>query len=421
VPTVRLSYGRSHLPLEVPAGTEVIEPRLLPGLADPRAALDAALSDPLSSPGLVDLARGRQTAGISICDVTRPYPLRTVLPPVLERLAGLHVTLFVATGSHRACTPAEMEEMLGREILDAVDVVQHDARRPDRQRRIGEQPDSGAPVEVEAEFLDQDLRITLGMIEPHFFAGFSGGPKMVAPGLCSLETILDLHSPARIADARATWGVLPGNPVHESVRHAAGLAAVHFSVEVTLNRRREITGVHAGLPAAAHAAGCAVARDTVMRAVAAPCDVVVTTNAGYPLDQNLYQSIKGISAASQIVKPGGAILAAAECSDGFPSHGDYRGLLNTYAGPHAFLAAVGGLAPAPDLWQVLVQAKIQARARVLLHTAGLTDDEVREAWLEPVADPGEALGRLLAAAGPGARLAVLPGGPHVVPFLSGQG
>ena len=419
MPEVRLSYGRSFLPLEVPEGTEVIEPRMLPGLADPAAAVREALASPLGTGALSDLAPGRRTAGISICDITRPYPLRIVLPPVLEALSGMRVTLFVATGSHRACTHSEMEEMLGRDILAAVEVVQHDARRPDRHRRLGAQPDSGAPIDIEAEFLDQDLRITLGLVEPHFFAGFSGGPKMVAPGLASLETILDLHSPARMADPRADWGVTRGNPVHDSIRHAAALGSVHLSVEVTQNRRREITGVHAGVPASAHEAGCAAARAAVMRPVEAPFDVVVATNGGYPLDQNLYQTVKGMSAAAQIVKPGGAILLAAECADGFPGHGSYRDLLAAYSGPADFLAALPRLGPAPDVWQVMVQAKIQARARVLLHTSGLTGGEVREAWLEPVTDPGEALGRLLREAGPGARVAVLPGGPHVIPYLSG--
>ena len=179
---VRLSYGRSFLPIDVPPGADVIEPRLLPGLADPETAVREALGAPLGSSSLAELARGRRTAGVSICDVTRPYPLRLVLTPVLETLAGLQVTLFVATGSHRVCTATEMEEMLGGEILGAVDVVQHDAVLADRHRLLGTQPDSGAPVELEAEFLDQDLRLTLGMVEPHFFAGFSGGPKMVAPG-----------------------------------------------------------------------------------------------------------------------------------------------------------------------------------------------------------------------------------------------
>ena len=240
---------------------------------------------------------------------------------------------------------------------------------------------------------------------------------MVAPGLASLETILDRHSPARVVDPGATWGVLVSNPVHDGIRQAAAPAAVHLSVEVTQNRHRELTGVYGGLPEKAHAAGCAAAREAVMHPVEAPFDVVVTTNGGYPLDQNLYQTVKGISAAAQIVKPGGAILVAAGCSDGFPDHGRYRETLAAYAGPGEFLDALPGLAPASDLWQVIVQAKIRARARVLLHTAGLSDDEVRAAWLEPAADLQAAFDSLVREASPGPRIAVLPGGPHVIPFL----
>ncbi|MBP1631877.1 MAG: larA [Acidobacteria bacterium] len=416
--TVNLAYGRGLLPLEVPNGTEVIEPRSLPGLPDERATVVAALRAPLAGPGLRELARGRRTAGISICDNTRPFPLRTVLPPMLEELAGLEVTLFVATGSHRACTPGELDEMLGDEILSAVAISQHDARRAGAHRRVTVIPDSGVPAALDAAYLDQDLRLTLGLIEPHFFAGFSGGPKMVAPGLASLETILDLHSTARTGHPLATWGVAVGNPIHDAIRHVAAAAEVHLSLDITQNREREITGVFAGPPAVGHPQGYAAVRRAAMCPVAAPFDVVVTTNGGYPLDQNLYQTVKGMSAAAQIVKPGGAILVASECSDGFPAHGRYRELLAAFAGPREFLAALPGLLPAPDLWQVQVQALVQSKARVLLHAGGLTDDEVRVAWLEPAGDPGEALTRLVREADPGARVAVLPGGPYLIPYLA---
>jgi len=415
---VNLAYGRGTLPLEVPDGTEVIEPRALPGLPDERAAVGAALRTPLAGPGLRELARGRRTVGISICDNTRPYPLRTVLPPVLEELAGLEVTLFVATGSHRACTPAELSEMLGDEILSAVAISQHDARRADAHRRVTTIPDSGAPAALDAAFLDQDLRLTLGLIEPHFFAGFSGGPKMVAPGLASLETILDLHSTARAGHPLATWGVAAGNPIHDAIRHVAAAAEVDLALDVTQNRRRQMTGVFAGPPDVSHPQGYAAVRRTAMCAVAAPFDVVVTTNGGYPLDQNLYQTVKGMSAAAQIVKPGGAILVASECSDGFPAHGRYRELLAAYPGPREFLAALPGLPLSPDLWQVQVQAQVQSKARVLLHTDGLGEAEVRAGWLEPAGDLAGALRGLLGEAGPGARLAVLPGGPHLIPYIA---
>jgi nickel-dependent lactate racemase len=334
-------------------------------------------------------------------------------------LAGHHVTLFVATGAHRACTQAELSEMLGDETLRAVSIVQHDARRVDAHRQVTVIPDSGAPAALDAAFLDQDLRLTLGLIEPHFFAGFSGGPKMVAPGLASLETILDLHSTARAGHPLATWGVVEGNPIPDAIRHGAAAAEVHLALDITQNRRRQMTGLFAGPPSVGHPQGYAAVRRTAMCPVDAPFDVVVTTNGGYPLDQNLYQTVKGMSAAAQIVKPGGAILVAAECSDGFPEHGRYRELLATYPGPREFLAALPRLPLGPDLWQVQVQAQIQSKARVLLHTAGLGEGEVRAGWLEPAGDLADTLHRLLREAGPGARLAVLPGGPDIIPYLAG--
>jgi nickel-dependent lactate racemase len=416
MPVVNLSFGRGFLPLEVPDGAEVIAPRSQPGLPDEQAAVAAALRSPLGGPGLRELARGRRTVGISICDNTRPYPLQTVLPPVLEELAGHEVILFVATGSHRAATGDELVEMLGDEILSAVAISQHDARRADAHRQVTIIPDSGVPAFLDAGFLDQNLRLTLGLIEPHFFAGFSGGPKMVAPGLASLETIYDLHSTARAGHPRATWGVTEGNPIHEAIRHVAEAGRVHLALDITQNRRRQITGVFAGPPLVSHPRGYAAVRETAMYPVAALFDVVVTTNGGYPLDQNLYQTVKGMSAAAQIVKPGGAILVASECSDGFPAHGRYRELLAAYPGPGEFLAALPGLPPAPDLWQVQVQAQVQGKARVLLHTRGLSEAEVRTGWLEPAPDLEAALVARLAEAGPGARLAVLPGGPDMIPY-----
>jgi nickel-dependent lactate racemase len=419
VPTIDLAFGRLSLPLDVPAAAEIVAPRSLPAMPDEEATLVGRLRSPLAGPGLEVLARGRRTVGISICDNTRPYPLRTVLPPLLGVLGGREVTLFVATGSHRAATAAELREMLGEEILGAVGLCQHDARRSDQHRPVSVLPDTGVPAALDARFLDQDLRLTLGLVEPHFFAGFSGGPKMVAPGLASLETIMELHSPARIAHPRATWGQLEGNPVHEGIRHVAAAARVDLSVEITVNRQRGITGVFAGPPVPAHAAGCAAVRQVEMVPVAAPFDLVVTTNGGYPLDQNLYQTVKGMSAAAQIVKPGGAIVVVAECSDGFPSHGRYRDTLAAYSGPGQFLAALPGLAPAADLWQVQVHAQIASRARVFLHTAGLDDAAVHLAWLEPAPDLQGTVDRLLREAGAQARVAVLPRGPYTIPYLSG--
>jgi nickel-dependent lactate racemase len=361
------------------------------------------------------------TVGISVCDVTRPFPAQRVLPILLEELDYLDpasITIFIATGTHRPCTDLELRQMLGPELIGRYRIEQHDAFDAGRHRDLGSIPGTGVPARVERAFLEQDVRLTTGFIEPHFFAGFSGGPKMVAPGLAALETVLELHSAARIGHPQATWGITEGNPVHDAVRAIAARAGITFNLDVTLNRDHAITRVFAGELFASHAAGCAFARATAMVRVDAPYDVVVTTNSGYPLDQNLYQSVKGMSAAAQIVKEGGSIVIASECSDGLPDHGGYKQLLRQADGPEAFLArlAQSGVA-VHDQWQVQVQALIQRRARVFVKAAGLTAAQLRTAWFEPVDEVGACVRAALSSAGPAAHLAVLPQGPQTIPYV----
>ncbi|HLZ27791.1 MAG TPA: nickel-dependent lactate racemase [Chloroflexota bacterium] len=419
---VELAYGRSGLSVEVSPDADVIEPRFVAGLSDEADAIRTALRTPTAGNALRDRVPRGASVGISVCDVTRPFPGRRVLPILVEELQSWGcgpITLFIATGTHRACTPAELHQMLGANLQHDCRVVQHDAFDAARHRQVGTVLDTATPVLVESKFLDQDVRITTGFIEPHFFAGFSGGPKMVAPGLAALETVLELHSAARIAHPCATWGVTQDNPVHAAVRAIAAQVGVTFNLDVTLNRDHAITNVFSGELVSSHAAGCKFARATAMAPVRAAYDVVLTTNSGYPLDQNLYQSVKGMSAAAQIVKPGGSIVIASECSDGLPAHGGYQDLLRQAVDPAAFLAKL--FEPdfaAHDQWQVQVQAQIQRKAHVFVKADGLSADEVRGAWFEPVEDVGECVQACLTAAGPGARLAVLPQGPQTIPYVA---
>ena len=419
---IDLAYGRRGLSVELDAAADVIEPRYVPGLADEANAIRAALRAPVSGPPLREFVKGGASVGISVCDVTRPFPGRRVLPVLLDELraAGAGpITLFIATGTHRACTPAELGQMLGPDLLAECMVVQHDAFDRSRHAQVASIPLTGTPALIEKAFLEQEIRITTGFIEPHFFAGFSGGPKMIAPGLAALETVLDLHSAARIGDHRATWGVTIGNPVHDAVRFIAAQVGVTFNLDVTLNRDHQVTNVFAGELFASHAAGCAFAKETAMRPVEAAYDVVVTTNSGYPLDQNLYQSVKGMSAAAQIVKPGGSIVMASECSDGLPAHGGYKDLLRQATDPDAFLQQLfePGFS-VHDQWQVQVQAQIQRKAQVFIKADGLSSDEIRGAWFEPIEDVARCVRDRLAAAGWGARLAVLPQGPQTIPYVA---
>lgn len=417
--TVRLAFGRDGLEIDVPAGVDVLLPRARTPVADPGAALRAALTTPATARPLPELAPVGSTVAVSICDVTRPFPSRTVLPVLLDQLPGRYVRLVIATGSHRACTDQELEAMLGSRALAACEVVQHDADDLGAHIALGAVPGSAVPAFVDRRFIEADVRVTLGFVEPHFFAGFSGGPKMVAPGLAGIDTIRELHSVARIASPRATWGVLDGNPVHDPIRAIAARAGVDFALDVALDDENRIAAVFSGSLEAEHREACAYVRETAMVGVAEPYDVVVTTNSGYPLDQNLYQCVKGLKAAAGIVRDGGTIILAAACEDGLPSHGRYADLLASSTGPAEFLVALAqGEVSERDQWQVQVQAGIQAHARVLAHTPGLSREELKRAWLQPADDVAAALRDALAAAGPGARAAILPVGPQTIAYVT---
>ena len=419
---VHLDYGSDGLDVDVPDGrTVVISPRHLPPLPDPQAALQAVLARPTAGPPLAALVRPGQRVAISVCDITRAQPRQAMVTAILEALPAIDpadVTILVATGTHRANTPDELVRMLGADLVARCRVVNHDARDPQALVDAGTTP-SGVPVWLQRAWLEADVRITTGFVEPHFFAGFSGGPKLVAPGLAGLATTLVLHDARHIGHPNATWGVVDGNPIHDDVRAIARMTGVTFALDVALNRDQQITQVFGGELFAEHAAACAHVKATAMCPVDAPFDVVVTTNSGYPLDQNLYQAVKGMSAAACIVKPGGTIICAAECRDGIPDHGPYGRLLRERRSPEELLAMVEAPGFAEqDQWQVQVQALIQRKARVLVKATGLTHEQLRAAHFEPVTDLGIAVREARGAAGADARLAVLPHGPQTIPYVA---
>lgn len=421
---VPLDYGTTGLDLDVPdERTIVVAPRHTPALADPDAALAAALATPTSGPPLASLVSAGQRVAISVCDITRAQPRAAMLRAIfaaLPQLAPGDVTILVATGTHRANTPDELAAMLGDDVAGRYRVVNHDAR-DDKALAFGGFTSTRVPIWLNRAWLESDIRITTGFVEPHFFAGFSGGPKMVAPGLAGLATTLVLHDARHIGHPRATWGVTEGNPIHDDVREIARLTGVDFAFDVSLNREQAITQVFAGELFAEHAAACRYVKETAMCPVEARADVVVTTNSGYPLDQNLYQAVKGLSAAACLVKDGGTIICAAECRDGLPDHGPYGRLLKARRSPEELLQMVEAPGFAEqDAWQVQVQALIQRRARVLIKADGLTHDQLRAAHFEPVTDLGIAVREALAAAGSQATLAVLPHGPQTIPYVPGE-
>jgi lactate racemase len=422
---VDLAYGSGRLTVDLPRGrTTVIRPSHPEPAPDARAAVRTALREPVAGPSLREVARRGGRVAISVCDGTRAQPRDVVVPAVLEELEGLvrdeDVVVLVATGTHRGNSEAELRAMLGDDVVDRVRVVNHDARDEGSLAWMGMLGVAGdVPVWLNRDWAGADLRITTGFVEPHLFAGFSGGPKMVAPGLAGLATTLTLHDARRIGHPNARWGVLEGNPVHDDVRAIAAATGTDFALDVTLDAGQRVVRAYGGELFAMHAAACADARAIAMRPVGERFDVVVTTNSGFPLDQNLYQAVKGMSAAAEVAKPGGLIVCAAECRDGFPDHGSYRSELTSAPSPAALLRAIEERAETvPDQWQIQIQARIQVATRVVMHTSYLTDAALAEAHLEQTGDVGATVAEALAAAGAAATVCALPEGPQTIAYVA---
>ncbi len=419
---IRLAYGQSGLDVDFPdSNVDVIEPRFIGGLPNEPEAIRNALRQPIAARPLREIAASDNTVAIVFSDRTRPMPSDRVLPVILSELENIrreNITLINAVGTHRHNTPEELESMLGRRIVENFRIVQHRPKDRESMVRLGVSR-FGNEVWVNREFMQARIKILTGFIEPHFFAGFSGGPKAVLLGVGAFESILRNHSAPMIDHPEAIWGVTEGNPIHQEMSEIAELVKPDFIVNVTLNKKREITGVFAGDWRQAHVRGCAFARECVMRPVERAYDLVVTTNSGFPLDMNLYQAVKGMSAAARIVREGGTILVAAECSDGVPTHGNFRDLLTRGQTPQQWLDVIY-TAPEviPDQWQVQILAKILQRADICLYSS-LPESEVRLAQLKPVSDIAAWVQDLRTnhwGAKPH-RIAVLPEGPQTVPYL----
>lgn len=422
---VRLAYGKEGLWIELPDDLEVkiLEPKFVPGLPDEEGAIRKALREPIASPPLRELVRPSDTVAIVFSDITRPMPNREVIPLIMEELAHVprgNIVLINALGTHRPQTPQELEEMLGPDIVSNYTVLQHDCKDRATLCYLGE-TSFGHPAWVNKAYLEASVKILTGFIEPHFFAGFSGGPKAVLPGIAGLETILLNHGAEMIDSPKSTWGITEGNPIWEEIREVTARTEPSFLVNVTLNREKQITGVFAGNVWEAHAEGVKFVRASAMVEVEEPFDIVITSNSGYPLDINLYQAVKGMSAAARIVKEGGSIIIAAECRDGIPEHGEYKNILKMASSPAELLEIIrrpGFMVQ--DQWEAQIQALIQLKAEVYVKSSYLTDKQIEEALLKPCHSVEETLDKLLARYGPKAKVCVLPEGPQTIPYLKGK-
>lgn len=420
----KLAYGKEDLDIHLPdsLNVTVVESQHVRAVESQTEAVRDALREPIAANPLKDSVKSSDKVAIVFNDITRPTPYRIILPPLLDELNHVpddNIILLNATGTHRYNTEHELREILGNEVVNRFRVFQNDALDSESHQFVGKTK-NGNEIRLHKEYVESDMRILTGFIEPHFFAGFSGGGKACMPGLAILETVMKNHSVRNLDDPRSTWGITHGNPVWEEITEAASIVQPIFLLNVSLNRDKEITGVFAGDLKESHKQGCAFVMQNAMVPVKEPYDIVISCNSGYPLDLNLYQSIKGISAAAQIVKKGGSIIMAADCWDGIPEHGEYAKLLREAESPEHFLKTIRtpGFS-VRDMWQAQLQALILQKADVYFFSKNLSDKQITAAMFRPCHSIEATVDKLVNKHGREVSICVLPEGPQSIPYIGG--
>lgn len=421
---VQLAYGRQGLEVEVPdehlAGTLTYQP--VAPLTSPLEAVEQVLDHPIGSPPIRALAHGRRSACIVVCDITRPVPNELILRPLLRRLAdaGLgpdRTLILVATGLHRACRPDELRQMLGSWILEHYRVENHDGQALGEHVYLGDSP-RGVPIWIDRRYVEANLKIAVGLIEPHFMAGFSGGRKVICPGIAALPTIRAWHSPRFLEHPRAASGILEGNPVHEENTWIARRVGCDFIANAMIDGERRPVRFVAGDMEAAFQEGVRFLRSFVCCSLPQPVDIVVTTAAGYPLDATFYQAVKGMVAAMPIVKPGGTIILAARLEEGIGSE-PFQRIFRENPSPEQFFHRIMNEDYfVMDQWQVEELVRVVRHAHVCVVSEGLPVEVLRQLYVDATPTVEEAIARALQRHGPSARIAVIPEGPYVIASLA---
>ena len=417
---IDLPYGDTQLSLAIEHPlVDVIRPRKVKGLADEPSAFRAAVRTPLGCAAVASQITSTDKVAVVIPDITRALPSERLLTWLFAELAHVPVgnfTIIIGTGTHRPNTTEEIIRMVGADIAAHYRVINHNAFDPETLLKVGTR-EGGHPILMNRTYVEADKHIIMGFIEPHFMAGFSGGYKAIFPGITDFASIMYYHRAAVIGDPRSTWGNLDHNPTQEQIRRNGAQAGVDFCINVTLNSEGQITAFFCGDVVTAHDQGCAFAKATAMVKCEQPYPIVITSNSGYPLDQNLYQAVKGMSAAAQIVEDGGLIIVVARCNDGFPTHGNFQRFLFEYDGPQAFLDALfsPGFAQ-QDQWQNQLLALIQLKANIAVYSE-LDPAQLSRAYLQPITDLNAFVRAAVSSLPASARVAVLPEGPMTIPWL----
>lgn len=414
---IKMDYGRHGLTIDAPEESDVFTVRDVAAFVDEASAIRNALNNPIMNAPLETLCSSGIRVLLIHSDITRATPNHRLLPVIIDQIEknGVNrkdITLINALGTHRPQTQQELISLLGADIVANYRCVQHNAYDKSQLMQLNA-ASLKRQVMVNRLLFESDLVILTGFIEPHFFAGYSGGPKAIMPGLAGAESILNNHSPEMIGYRQATFDITDGNPLWEEMKSVAECIPNTFLVNLTLNRENQITGVFTGDVVAAHQTGCKFVRDSSQFRIAIPYDVVITSNSGYPLDQNLYQCVKGMAAAKNAVREGGAILLLAACEEGLPDDGAYAQLLREAASPDDLLQKIAQPGYyGQDAWQAQIQALVQRHADVYIFSDGLDQDQVHTSLLSPCRDLLHAIPELIQKYGP--RVCVLPQGPLTI-------
>ncbi len=419
---INLAYGKTGYNIELSDKyhIDIIEPQWVDSVKDQSLAITRALNNPYGGKPLGKIVGNNDKVGIIFSDITRATPYHRIIPALLNELQDIpqkNICFYCANGTHRSATDQELVNILGENIVRNYEIVQNDANNPELHEYAGTTI-SGNRVCLNKKILNCNLKILTGFIEPHFFAGFSGGGKALVPGMAYVNTIKFNHSISHLSDKNVTWGVTYGNPLWEEMMEAAEFVPGLFLLNITLNRDKEITNVFAGDLRAAHMAGCEFVKKSAMAPVDNLYDIVITSNSGYPLDLNIYQTVKGMSAAAQIIKEGGSIIIAAECWDGIPAKSDYEAILTSVDSPNDLMKFIKEHeSTLNDTWQIYYQALIQQKAHVYLFSDQLDDLTIKRSLINPVTDINRLTDELASRIGPQAKICVLPEGPQTIPYF----
>lgn len=418
----KVLYGKSEIDVEVPDDSTVIEPLNIDPVENVEGTIKDVLQHPTNSKPLKDMVKSSDTVSIVISDITRPTPNHILVPLLMEELSHVPRENFViinGTGTHRDQTREELISMLGEDIVDTVKIVHNHCNEKESLTKVGHSQ-YGCDVYLNKDYVESDFKIVTGFIEPHFFAGFSGGPKGIMPGIAGIETIQTFHNAQMIGDPRSTWGNLDDNPVQNMAREVNKMCKPHFMLNVALNKDKEITAAFGGEVFEAHKQGCAYVKEHAMFKCDQRFDVVIASNSGYPLDQNLYQTVKGMSAASKVVKEGGNIIMVSECADGFPDHGKFAEIFKMADTPQGILDLIHDPNFSEvDQWQVQKQASIQTFANVYVYSE-LTDQQLKDSMLNPTSDIEKTLQELEESYGRPLTIGVMPQGPLTIPYVENE-